>query len=114
MERTQSVASDKRLEELSWAAFLIMTGMLWLMPAERVPEGAWLIGIGTILLMLNAARRLNGIAVSGFTTVLGVLTLVGGVVEWLGIDLPLLAVVLVAFGASLVVRPWVRRQRPAS
>lgn len=98
-------ASGKRLEDLAWAVFLIMTGVLWLMPADRVPDGAWLIGTGILLLGLNVARQLVGVATSGFTLLLGALALAGGVAEWMGVELPLMAVALIVFGASIVVKP---------
>ena len=32
--------------------------MIWLVPAERVPEGAWLVGVAAILLGVNVVRYL--------------------------------------------------------
>ena len=29
---------NKRLEEIGWALFLIMIGVIWLMPVGRLPE----------------------------------------------------------------------------
>ena len=64
---------NKRLETISWGLFLVMFGGLKLVPASIVPEGAWLLGAGLIMLGLNLARYLNAIPISGFTTVLGVI-----------------------------------------
>lgn len=98
-------SSVRRLDDIAWAAFLIMTGALWLMPVDDVPEGAWLIGTGVVLLGLNVARYFAGTATSGFTLLLGALALAGGVAELLGVELPLMAVALIAFGASILVKP---------
>jgi hypothetical protein len=98
--------SATRLEDFAWAVFLIMTGALWLMPVDRVPEGTWLIGTGVVLLGLNAARYFVGVAISGFTLLLGALALAGGVAELLGVQLPLMAVALIAFGASILLKPF--------
>ncbi|HEY9183634.1 MAG TPA: hypothetical protein VIQ99_10560 [Gammaproteobacteria bacterium] len=97
-------ASAKRLEDFAWAAFLIMTGALWLTPVDRVPDGTWLIGTGVVLLGLNVARYFVGTATSGFTLLLGALALAGGVAQLLGVELPLMAVALIAFGASILVK----------
>jgi hypothetical protein len=97
--------SARRFEEFAWAAFLIMTGALWLMPVDRVPEGTWLIGTGVVLLGLNGARYFAGAAVNGFTLLLGALALAGGVAELLGVELPLIAVALIVFGASILLKP---------
>ena len=97
---------EKRLEELSWAIFLIMTGIIWLMPDDRVPGGTWLIGTGLLLLGFNVARYLNGMTIGGFTTVLGALALAGGLGEFFGAEVPILAFALIIFGASIVVKPF--------
>ena len=36
---------DRRLHDIGWGLLLMLTGMVWLVPAERVPEGAWLLGV---------------------------------------------------------------------
>jgi len=46
---------NHRLESIGRALFLIMIGSFWLWnPENRVPESFWLIGIGVIMLGLNA------------------------------------------------------------
>ncbi len=102
---------DDQLERVSWALFLIMIGGLALVPG--VPGGTWLIGTGLIMLGLNAARQMNGIRMSTFTIVLGILALLLGIAQVLGTDLPLFPVLLILIGASLLWRAFVGRQ-PAS
>ena len=99
---------SKRLDESAWALFLIMTGIVSLVPEERLPDGAWLLGTGVLLLALNVARYFNGLAVGGFTTVLGVVALAGGVGERLGIDIPLFALALLLLGVSILLKPFLR------
>ena len=77
--------------------------------------GTGAIGIGLILLGLNAARSLNGIAVSGFSTTLGILVLLWGGLELAGailplpFELPVFAILLITLGVLLlggeIVRP---------
>ena len=62
---------DRRLHDIGWGLLLMLTGMIWLVPAERVPEGAWLLGVAAILLGVNVVRYLKHITVSGFSLVLG-------------------------------------------
>ena len=96
-------ALNKRLEALGWGLFLVMIGGLWLVPGELVREGTWLIGVGVIMLGLNAARFLNKIKMSWFTIVLGVLALAAGLGDYVGVDLPLIPILLVLVGASIIV-----------
>lgn len=99
-------ALNKRFEAIGWGLFLIMIGGISFIPDNRVPEGLWSIGVGIILLGLNAARYFNGIRMSGFTTVLGVLALLTGTGDLLGLDMPTLAILLILLGAMLILKPW--------
>lgn len=92
---------DRRLAMLFWPLLLILIGALWLFPVDRVPAGAWLVGVGFILLALNLARVLNGIPARMLPTVLGVVALAGGLAEFAGASLPLVPLSLIAIGASI-------------
>jgi hypothetical protein len=105
LHETEKQALNKRLETIGWALFLIMIGGLGLIPHELVPSGIWSIGVGLIMLGLNAARYLNGIKMSGFTLVLGTIALLTGVGELLGLDLPVLPILLILIGASILLKP---------
>jgi hypothetical protein len=100
---------NRRLEDIGWALFLIMIGTLLLMPKGGVPQGTWLIGTGLIMLGVNAVRRVNGIAMNGFTIVLGAFALVAGLGGFFGVDLPLLAAFLILMGVIILLRPMLRR-----
>lgn len=97
---------NKRLESIGWGLFLIMLGGLNFIPDNRVPEGFWPIGVGIILLGVNFARYMNGIRMSGFTTVLGVLSLLTGIGDLAGLDLPVFPILLIILGANLILKPW--------
>lgn len=99
---------NKRLETIGWALFLIMIGGLGLVPDEQVPEGTWLIGVGLIMLGLNAARLRYGIEMSTFTLVLGVIALLSGIGDIFGVDVPVFAVLLILLGANLLYKNWIR------
>ena len=108
MERHGRHELDHQFERVSWALFLIMIGGLALVPG--VPGGTWLIGTGLIMLGLNAVRQVNGIPTSTFTIVVGILALALGAAQVLGTDLPLLPVLLILIGASLLWRTLVERE----
>jgi hypothetical protein len=101
-EDTTKKALDRRLESIGWALFLIMLGGLWLVPKERLPEETWLIGVGIILLGLNAARYLNGIKMGNFTIGLGILALLIGIASFAGVELPLFPIILILIGANII------------
>jgi len=106
----EKAALNKRLETVFWGVFLIMLGGWGLIPDEIIPKGAWSIGVGLLLLGLNATRYFNGIRMSGFTTILGILSLLGGIGDMLGWADLNGAVLLIILGAYLILKPWVEKQ----
>jgi hypothetical protein len=100
-----------RLDGIGWGLLLIMTGAIWLVPEEQIPQGTWLVGTGLLLLALNGYRYLKGIDVSAFTTFLGALALAAGLGDYLGVQLPLLAILFIVIGASIIVKPLMSHAR---
>lgn len=109
VQDARKIKLNQRLESVGWALFLIMIGGLGLVPEEQVPEGTWLIGIGLIMLGLNVARRLNDIEPSGFTIVLGVIALLAGTGDFLGVDLPVFPILLILLGAQIIYKAFFTR-----
>lgn len=106
----EKVALNKRLETVFWGLFLIMLGGQWLLPKDALPNGAWSIGVGLLLLGLNAARYFSHLRMSGFTTVLGILSVIGGIGEMvLKADLDG-AILLIVLGSILILKPWFDKQ----
>ncbi len=104
---------NKRLDTIAWALFLIMIGCLGLVPSDQVPQGTWLVGVGVIWLALNAMRYLNHIKMSSGTIILGILAILAGLGNMLGIeDMPLLPILLILLGAHLLLRHFYE-DRPA-
>lgn len=100
----------RRLEGTGWGLVLFVTGLLWLIPREVVPEGTWLMAIGAILIGLNVARLLSHLPVSIFTLSIGFVALLGGFAAWMNLDLPVFALFLILIGIALTMRAWLGRQ----
>jgi hypothetical protein len=64
-----------------------------------------------IMLGLNAARYLNGLRMSGFTTFLGILSVIGGVLELAGMKGIDGAVFLIVLGGYLILKPYFDKQQ---
>ena len=109
-QSAKKISLDKRLDSIGWGLFLIMIGGLWLIPDERVPEGTWLIGTGLIILGLMGIRFLYGIKISGFWFVLGILALAFGISDIFGLDLPVFAILLILVGASIILKPLLKKK----
>ena len=102
---------NRRFEMIGWGLFLIMLGGFILVPHELVNGGLWSIGVGVIMLGLNAARYFNDIRMSAFTTVLGVIAVITGIAQLLGMDMLEGALFFIILGAYLLLKPWFDRQQ---
>jgi len=101
----EKAALNKRLEGMAWGAFLVMLGGFMFVPEEIIKGGWWSIGVGLIFLGLNVARYFNGLRMSGFTTFLGIISVVGGVLGLVGLDVNG-AVLLIVLGGYLILKPY--------
>jgi hypothetical protein len=110
-QENQKEALNERLNAIGWGLFLVMLGGLWLVPQEMVPEGAWLIGTGLIILGLAVVRYLNDIEVSWFWLGLGVLALGTGVGELVGLSLPVFPILLIIAGAATLFRVFFGKEQ---
>ncbi len=104
---------SKHLEEIAWGLLLILTGIVWIVPGIPIPFGTWLVGTGVILVGINAVRYAVDRRFETFSVVLGIVALTAGVGEFLSVDVPIIGLCLVAFGAVLLLAP-LRRRRAAA
>jgi hypothetical protein len=106
MDTESKDALNRRLETVGWGLFLIIIGALWLIPDQVVPEGTWLIAAGFIMLGMNVVRYRNDITMSKSTLVLGILAVVFGISDFVGVALPFFPILVILFGAAIILRPW--------
>jgi len=111
VQNPEKAALNKRLESIGWGLFLIMLGGFALVPDETVPKGLWSIGVGVIMLGLNVTRYFYKIKMSGFTTVLGILALLGGIAELIGMTSLEGGLLLIILGAYLLFKPWFEKRQ---
>ena len=104
-------ALNKRLETIAWGAFLVMLGGFMFVPDEIIKGGWWSIGVGLIFLGLNATRYFNGLRMSGFTTFLGIISVIGGVLDLAGMEGVNGAVLLIVLGGYLILKPYFEKRR---
>ena len=103
---SDKAALNKRMETVAWGCFLIMLGGFMFVPQEIIRGGWWSIGVGLIMLGLNAARYFYHLKMSGFTTVLGILSVIGGILDLVGFEGINGAVLIIVLGGYLVLKPW--------
>ena len=102
----EKVEMNKNFERIAWGAFLIMLGGFMFVPEEIIKGGWWSIGVGLIFLGLNAARYFSGLRMSGFTTFLGILSIIGGILDLIGMEGVNGAVLLIVLGGYIILKPY--------
>ncbi|MBI5966121.1 MAG: hypothetical protein HY863_21780 [Chloroflexi bacterium] len=102
----QKAMLNKNMETAAWGCFLIMLGGFMFVPDSVVEGGWWSIGVGLIMLGLNVARYFNKIRMSGFTTFLGIISVIGGALELAGMKGIDGAVFIIVLGGYLILKPY--------
>ena len=97
---------NRRYDAIGWGALFIWWGITELF--QFIPKGSGAIGIGLILLSVNAARTRSGNPSSSFSTTLGILALVWGGLEFaasvliLRFEMPIFAILLIVLGGVIL------------
>jgi hypothetical protein len=104
-ETTRGAAA--RLDAMGWGSLFLMTGIVMLIPA--LPDGSWLVGLGLILIAVNAARAAYGLGADWLWLIVGGGALIAGIGAILGLDLPVFALVLIACGLAVIAGSLTRR-----
>ncbi len=99
-----------RLDDVGWALLFLMSGAVLAIPGIPHPWAAWFLGVGAILIAVNLARYAAGLRVSVLVTGCGAIAAATGVGAYVGIDLPILALVLLLIGVVILAEPLVKRE----
>lgn len=105
---------NRNFEAIAWGALFIWWGITVLVPS--LPQGTTVTGIGLILIGVNVARRLSGFPISSFSTTIGILALIWGVLELAGVllslsfELPVFAILLIVLGL-IILAPELRAKQ---
>ncbi len=108
-EATTRAAISDRVDTIGWGLLFMAIGAVSLMPA--MPDGAWLIAAGIVLLGASAVRAWMGLGAYGTTIVVGVVALSAGIFTVAGLTTEVGPLVLIVLGLALVVGALYRSQR---
>ena len=107
-EATTRAAISDRVDTIGWGLLFVAIGAVSLMPA--MPDGAWLIAAGIVLLGASAVRAWMGLGAYGTTIIVGVVALSAGIFTVAGLTTEVGPLVLIVLGLALVVGAY-RSQR---
>jgi len=106
-EKEFDMNSEKRklshtINGIGWAIFLIITGVLWLLPNRMVPDGSWFIVTGVILLAVNLLKNIIGIrSTSGYFW--GTLLTLFGLMQLIDTKFQFLPIFFISIGALMII-----------
>lgn len=103
-ERKQKIKLNERFNKIGWGLFLIMLGVIWLLPDALQPDGILAIGIGVILIGLSIIKHAYGIRGTDSNVFLGIVALSIGLGDYLDVGLPIIPVLLIFWGLSMIYR----------
>jgi len=112
MNNTQTL--KRNYDAIAWGFIFIWWGITELFTSW--PDGTGAIGIGLILIGVNVVRSLNGLPISRFSTALGILALVWGILELMGVflslpfEIPVFAIMLIVLGV-IILAPELTKNR---
>ncbi len=112
MNTTQNL--NRKFEVIAWGALFIWWGISMIVPS--LPNGSTAFGTGLILIGVNIARKVSGIPIISFSTTIGILALIWGGLELVGVlvglpfELPIFAILLIALGV-MVLAPELRAKQ---
>ncbi len=103
------VVFNQKLEKMAWGAFLILIGLMALIPIKFIPAGSLLVGTGLILLGLNLTRFIQRLPTSLFTIFLGIVAITSGFNEYLNVTFPILPILIILIGITMLIKPTLKR-----
>ena len=103
-----------RVDTIGWGVLFIAVGLVVLVPS--VPEGAWLVAVGLVMLGSTAVRAVLHLPIHGATVVVGAVALAAGTTWVAGLTTVVGPIALIVLGLSLIVGALYRvaPQRPAN
>jgi hypothetical protein len=108
-EDTTRAAVSDRVDTIGWGLLFVAIGAVGLMPA--MPDGAWLVAAGIVMLGASAVRASMRLRVHGVTVVVGIVALAAGVFTVAGFTTEVGPLVLIVLGLTLVVGALYQSQR---
>ena len=96
--------NNKALDGLAWGLFIILLGVGWYIEGTYgIETGPYIaLGVGIILIGLNAIRAMNDIKISKFSLFVGCVALALGATGILGYSLDLFLTVIILIGLFIV------------
>ena len=102
---------EARLDTAGWGVLFVAVGAVLLAPG--LPQGAWLMAAGAVMVGVSLVRVAVGLPVVWMTALVGVAALVASAAQMAGFESTEGPLILVALGITVIGLAWYRSDRPA-
>lgn len=89
--------------EIGLAIFIILFGVVYLLPSPYIPEGSLFLAAGTIILTVSCIKWFKSLDVDWFDIVFGAIFLINGINKVFQLGLGILPALIVVFGVVSLV-----------
>jgi len=94
----------EKLNRIGWGTFLIMLGIIWVIPKGFCPDGLLPLSIGIIFIALSLAKSHYKIRGSSANFFLGLIFLTIGLGDFFNLGFPIISVLLIFWGMFIIFR----------
>ena len=95
---------NKKLDSLGWGLFFLLIGCLWLLPQGTLPDYAWLVGIGIIIVGINYIRYINNIKIDKISTLVALIAFAFALSDYLQVNIPVVPIIFILIGLSIILK----------
>ena len=93
---------NSRLNQIGWGIFLLLVGIVWLIPGDAIPDGSLFFSGGLIMIIINLVKKQKGIRTGNGNVIFGFVLIGIGIIDLLDSPVPVIAALLILWGISIL------------
>lgn len=101
---------NSRLNQIGWGIFLLMIGVIWLIPGNVLPDGSLFLTGGLIMIVINLVKKQKGIQTGNGNVIFGFVLIGIGIIDLLDSPVPVIAALLIFWGIGILFRALRKKQ----
>ena len=106
-DKADTKGPAERIAAFGWGIFFLWIGIAYIL---KLDVGVGLLGVGVITLGGQIARKTSKLKLEGFWVLIGILFFLGGLWEVFKPNIPLVPILLIAAGLTLLISTTVRKR----
>jgi len=96
------IKTRKIIGRMGWALFFVFTGVLFLFPSGSINDSVWLIGTGSIIVVINFLKGIFRAGISGFAFFVGFIMIFYGIANIINQHIPFWPFIIILLGVVII------------